>query len=731
MLSKFPPSDQNHIVIQKLGLRWLKFELMQIWQLSPTRKGYKMVRLLSRIFKLLLTAAFTLDSLALQMAQAAEQTGQVKSGNLPVAHATVTLYWAGIGRFLPPTVLGSTKSNAEGFFHIPFTPPPAEEAVLYLIADGPPEKRKYPWAPSQKSSIRLATVLGTHPFSPEVVINERTTVATAYAMAQFLKRGSISGKSPGLQNAAETARNLVDLATGEVGAVLGNSINGTSTTTMAEFNSLANLLAACVQDQTECPRLFRETETPSGIAPRNTFQAIENIAHFPWHNVRKLFIQSLQSSIYHPALTSSQTPDAWTLAIRYSIFSDPPESLPLLDGPGNIAFDSKGHAWVNNNFFNSPLPSEVCGDDRVYKFQPDGQPSVGSPFGGNKGNGGLYGAGFGITVDKFGKVWVANFGFQASQCHIDSQTQDLLSRSLSQFNPNGEAVSPSRPPEVFGGWRSPQANFSRPQGMATDQDENVWTVNCGNDTVTKLTRGKLEDAENFSNIGLDNPFSISIDQKGIVWVTSNHNSSVIRLAPSGVPIGNPITDTKINRPMGIAHDSRGNAWVANAAIISPPCGTSNGAPDPRGEFANLEEAPDGASVTLIRSPHRLESFTGGGVWWPWGIAVDGNDNVWVVNFGGPMSGLIGITHLCGTKAWTCPLGHKTGDPISPPTGYTSDAFARLTGIAIDQSGNVWAANNFIRDAFRNPQNPGGHELVVLIGAAAPVKTPLIGPPQKP
>ena len=677
-------------------------------------------------FYLLLLVAAMLPAFS----HAAEQIGFVRSGEMPIAGAKVTLYRTGTGGSTHPIILGTTKTDEIGFFHIVFTPPSVENAVLYLIADGSRGKGGKAAAP-RRSLIRLATVLGSAPYPQEVVINERTTVATAYAMAQFLNRGRISGKYPGLQNAAQTARNLVNLVTGDIGTVLGNRINGESTTTLREFNSLSNLLAACVKNNTDCLPLFRFSGTPSGRAPRNTLQAIENIAHYPWKDVQNLFRLSLTTRVYEPALTSSQTPDAWTLAIRYGIFSDPPESMPLLDGPGNISFDSRGNAWVNNNFFNSPILSEVCGDDRVYKFQPDGQPSVGSPFGGDKGNGGLYGAGFGITVDKFGQVWVSNFGFQASECDIGPQRQDFLSRSLSQFNPNGEAVSPSRPPAEFGGWRSTQANLSRPQGIATDHYGDIWTVNCGNDTVTTFPVGKLENAKNFSNIGLDNPFSLSIGPKGIVWVTSNHNSSVIRLAPSGAPIGKPITGTKINRPMGIAHDSGGNAWVANAAIISPPCRTSNGAPDPRREFANLEEAPDGASVTLIRSPDRLESFSGGGVWWPWGIAVDGNDNVWAANFGGPPSGLIGITHLCGTRPWTCPPGHKTGDPISPPTGYTSDALARVTGIAIDQSGNVWAANNFRRDAFRNPQNPGGNELVVLIGAAAPVKTPLIGPPQKP
>ena len=79
----------------------------------------------------------------------------------------------------------------------------------------------------------------------------------------------------------------------------------------------------------------------------------------------------------------------------------------------------------------------------------------------------------------------------------------------------------------------------------------------------------------------------------------------------------------------------------------------------------------------------------------------------------------------------CPPGKRTGDAISPDTGYGSDALVRNTGVQIDPSGNVWLTNNWIQDAFFFQTNPGGHELVVFIGLAAPIKTPLIGPPSTP
>lgn len=111
---------------------------------------------------------------------------------------------------------------------------------------------------------------------------------------------------------------------------------------------------------------------------------------------------------------------------------------------------------------------------------------------------------------------------------------------------------------------------------------------------------------------------------------------------------------------------------------------------------------------------------------PWGIAVDGADHVWVANFGGRR-----LTELCGTRRKACPPGKRwVGAPISPEkTGYGFDGLVRNTGVAIDPSGNVWVANNWKNVPVQS--NPGGYQVVAFIGLAAPIKTPLIGPPRQP
>ncbi|WP_236244773.1 hypothetical protein [Streptomyces sp. CC210A] len=58
---------------------------------------------------------------------------------------------------------------------------------------------------------------------------------------------------------------------------------------------------------------------------------------------------------------------------------------------------------------------------------------------------------------------------------------------------------------------------------------------------------------------------------------------------------------------------------------------------------------------------------------------------------------------------------------------SGDGLERSTAVQIDPSGNVWWADNW-RDVPLQT-DPGGHEMVVFVGLAAPVRTPLPGPPR--
>ena len=109
-------------------------------------------------------------------------------------------------------------------------------------------------------------------------VNERTTVAMGYAMAQFIAAGRVAGKDPGLRNAAAMTRNLVGVRGGGLSPVLAKFPNGGSTSTLRAFDSLANLLAACRAQSLRCAAFLNLARVPGGAAAGDTLAAATNLA---------------------------------------------------------------------------------------------------------------------------------------------------------------------------------------------------------------------------------------------------------------------------------------------------------------------------------------------------------------------------------------------------------------------------------------------------------------------
>ncbi len=94
--------------------------------------------------------------------------------------------------------------------------------------------------------------------------------------------------------------------------------------------------------------------------------------------------------------------------------------------------------------------------------------------------------------------------------------------------------------------------------------------------------------------------------------------------------------------------------------------------------------PDGSEASF--SP-----IYGKGIYAPWAVSVDGNDNIWVSNLS---TASAGIVELCGFRPENCPPGMKTGDAISPPGGYVGGGLQLQVDVGIGPAGDVWATNNW-------------------------------------
>ncbi|MCD9622915.1 NHL repeat-containing protein [Rhabdothermincola salaria] len=577
-----------------------------------------------------------------------------------------------------PMILATATADGAGAFELVLEGSPPPRAVLYLVASAPDP-------PRASLDLRLVSVLGVGTVPGTAVVNEMTTVAAAYALARFTAPGTnvVRGPDPGLPNAVGMAHNLVDPSTGEAGVVLRTAPNGDETSTLSTVNSLANMVVACGDSAAACGALRRAATSPEGLVPADTHQALVNVARDPWSSATELFVVATRGSVpRQPARVAA--PEAWTVALRFA------GDGRTMNGPGNVAVDHEGNLYVGNSYEYSPDPTEpVCAGEALLKFSPDGRHVPSSPFTG----GGLNGPGHGVTIDPFGDVWVGNYGAAAPGC---TQGDQPSHDSVSRFTLEGTAVSPPR------GYT--QGSVDWPQGTGADDRGSIWIANCGSDSVTLYSMGDPTRPRTLTDLGVSQPFDVAFDDEGNAFITGVGSSSVAVLDPDGRPRpGSPLTGDVFNRPMGIAADQAGNQWVANSGFVEPPCPGRAGTDGTKG------------SVALISAEGEpVAAFEGGGLTIPWGIAVDGDDNVWISNFAGKR-----ISQFCGVPATDCRPGGSVGSAISPDAGYGFDGLTRSSAVAIDPSGNVWATNHW--KEIPVPTNPGGYQIVAYVGLAAPVQ----------
>jgi streptogramin lyase len=515
-----------------------------------------------------------------------------------------------------------------------------------------------------------------------VTVNELTTVATSYAVAQFSGTTGISGPSPGLENAAATAFNLVDPADGTAGAVLTNEDNGAKNETLATLDTLANLVSLCASPSSpKCDRLLRLTTPPGGAAPADTVRAMVNLARNPTLSAAGLYGLARTTTVYQPRLGSP--PAAWILVLHYTDTN--------LFAPGRLAIDSKGNVWTNNNW----LPGTTKASPYVTVLDPVGKPTFGSPISG----GGTKGSAWGVGIADGGTVWVSNFAAETT---------------VSAFSATGTPLSPDT------GWTD--GGFDHPNGVAVDQRGNVWITNQfgvaspqGQGSVVVYPGGDRTKAFTVTGGGLNHPFAVQIDGFGRAWLTNQgqggsdllgtraavlagkFGGSVTVIDPDFKPSSfSPVMNPSFRAPIGLAIDSQGNAWIANGSGSTV-----------------TEIAPDGKVI----GDYRVGRGT-----FPFGIAVDGSDRVWVFGFARPS-----VRLLCGADTSACPPGSVTGTELSPQRGFRSKAFQHLTAGQIDQSGNVWVNNNWT--TIKPPT--GGVGMDQIVGIATPVCAPLTPLPQQP
>jgi streptogramin lyase len=291
---------------------------------------------------------------------------------------------------------------------------------------------------------------------------------------------------------------------------------------------------------------------------------------------------------------------------------------------------------------------------------------------------------------------------------------------VSKFSAQGEPLSPPL------GW---QVDAERGQGLTVDAQGNVWVTSFENNRVVVLPGGDVDNPIFFQEEDTAQPFDVAMAPDGTAWVTNSasknngEGSSVAKFRFDGSTVERLFETPVGNSLKGLVVDSRGFAWLASG-----------------GDDKVYQIDPEGQIVG---------TFDGGGTDGPWGVSLDGDENVWVANFGPIEPGSVlskgTVAKLAGSNPDTRPPGTEAGQPLSPPTGYTLPSagspvllhngdplygpgmppsyvpMMRLTNVLIDRAGNAWALNNWKPDFDEDRStNPGGDGIVIFVGLAKPV-----------
>jgi sugar lactone lactonase YvrE len=578
-------------------------------------------------------------------------SGKTMAGSQPIVGAAVQLYAAGTtgnGSVSTAMLTNTLTTDAAGAFTVPagYACPLAASEIYVVVRGG------QVGGASDDPAITLASALGACNLiaaSSQIVVNEVTTAATAWGLAQFFGTegnvGASSTNAQGLANAVATVANLANLTTG---ASPGATFPATGSSPAAKINAIADLLNNCTATASGCGALFSATTPNGGTAPNNTLDAVLNLVRNPGNNVAMLFAQLPSSGApFTPVPTVA--PADWTLSIRFH-GGGIGDGVPLdSKAPSGLGVDAAGDLWVATysgvaaefSTTGTPLfPSGITGGGLNHSdaLAVDPQGNIWIPDGASAGvNGGFgsvtelsstgqvisgatgYSAGgisypTAIAIDENGTVWIPDYG---------NSRVTLLS-------------STGQPLSGTNGYESLQ--FSFPLAVALDSNHYGWVANFGNDTVSKVSADGSQIASFPSGSG---PDGIAVDQRGYVWVANQIGNSITELANDGTVVSSGYSDNKasILAPQGLAIDGSGHVWIANLHSHTIT------------ELAGSAATSPGAILSPTVGYASDSGFTEA-----YAIVVDGSGNLWVTDFNdGTLTEIVGLATPVKTPVLGPPL----------------------------------------------------------------------------
>ena len=659
-------------------------------------------------------------------------SGNIHGGNQQIVGAAVTLYAAGAtGYGSVSTPYATTTTNTQGAFAFtklptntgPTTPgtntygcPATGDPQMYIIAKG--GNTQGGSATITNSAAAFIAAIGkcsTISSSTFVYMNEVVSVATMAALQQYFNPitesfgyANTTQSILGFANGVAGIANLASVSTGipvttvtPTSAVAGVTVTATPET--SKLNLIANILASCVNTPTNtgnCTTLFANAVPPASAAvtsqPTLTFATATDTVQASYYmlvnstasqdptgKMANLFgLAAAAGAPYQPSLATQ--PLDWTLGITYAATGTCPNAATFFSSMEVLAIDANGNVWFNNG--------ATAATNALGELSPVGAPAV-CAFG-------TIPATRGLAIDTTGNVWTAG-----------SNTTS----SVYEYLVNGTTLN----------WPTTLAAT----GIAADGAGNIFYTPTSSTTPIQEYVAAATATATAPSISVGGNLTsgayiyFEADNTGRLFATASSSATVFDLYKdasgaatngySSIDAGTPgLTTAVLSNGYGIAIDAGNNVFSTSTCCASTPANTMT------------KITPASAStVTGINSAKFLGGLVGGR-----STAVDGAGNVWAgMGYAAVTAAInpagVNIFALAemdntltvglspnGTTPATCT---STGSNCPTQGGFQKASLGTVRSLAIDPTGNVWAASNGTAQT-----------IVEIVGAAVPVVTPL-------
>lgn len=258
---------------------------------------------------------------------------------------------------------------------------------------------------------------------------------------------------------------------------------------------------------------------------------------------------------------------------------------------------------------------------------------------------------------------------------------------------------PAAPPDWTLSATYTGGGMDAPSALSIDSKGNIWVANYFAVASLFSNTGQPLFPGGITGNSLLDSYGGAVDASDTMWIANEESASTLNSGLGSITQLNSsgaspavFTSGGINFPLAIAFDTSGVAWIADYGNSHVMLLSNSGSPlsgaagytaanlafpvavatDSKCNAYVANQSSDTITRVLADGSKFTDFITGSG---PSGLAIDASDNVWAANYYASSVGLVS----------------SAGNVLSG-AGFTAASLQQPQGIAVDGSGNAWVAS---------------------------------------